>query len=516
MEERWLVSLVLTAVVSSGVAAGVAQQPARVPFRSGVTLVPIDVAVLDTKGRPVPDLAVSDFALFENDVRQEIAQFSRRAYSDDQPERLPRTFFVVLGRGRLDGTKTALDAIISFVGSRLLPGDRVGVMACLHLVEPTADRASVVRLLERYKLRHAAVEDLLARDGARGTGAPSWALSRDTQAEIEALLHAPELPPVQRFPGGAGGSGLRFRDHNYLITSLEYLRHLDGEKHLLLVSERPLTGGEFYAPRAASARTSVSLFLTGGVPAARLPTGRLGGTVPTWGPPVGTGAADARALAEETGGLSFYYQDPEAALGRLALAVSHRYILGYYPASDLHEGEHRTVRVRVNRRGLTLLYRHGHAALPQVARPLNLREIFVSSALMALSGMPATTLPGAAPHANIPLALAAVRTAGPGGATQANVDVKIDASHLTFSQEGDEYSAAVDLAAFVRGPHGQLLGEQRTHVECKVDEAGFLQLKRDGVRHRFQVLVAGRAQRVVVAVYEYESGRGAWGVTTVR
>ncbi|RPJ81735.1 MAG: VWA domain-containing protein, partial [Acidobacteria bacterium] len=42
------------------------------PFRSGVTYVSVPVVVKDAKGRPVPDLTMSDFRIYEDDVEQKI------------------------------------------------------------------------------------------------------------------------------------------------------------------------------------------------------------------------------------------------------------------------------------------------------------------------------------------------------------------------------------------------------------------------------------------------------------
>ena len=45
-------------------------------FRAGTTLIPLDVRILDKKGRPVTDLVQSDFTVYENNVPQQIRHFS--------------------------------------------------------------------------------------------------------------------------------------------------------------------------------------------------------------------------------------------------------------------------------------------------------------------------------------------------------------------------------------------------------------------------------------------------------
>jgi len=80
---------VLLAVVQLGVAAGaslVAQEPAQTPsFRSGVSLVLVDVVVRDRSGAAVTGLRGDDFELFEDGVRQQIVSFAFESIGRDAP-----------------------------------------------------------------------------------------------------------------------------------------------------------------------------------------------------------------------------------------------------------------------------------------------------------------------------------------------------------------------------------------------------------------------------------------------
>ncbi len=82
-------NLVLLAVVQLGVAAGaslVAQEPAQTPsFRSGVSLVLVDVVVRDRSGAVVTGLRGDDFELFEDGVRQQIVSFAFESIGRDAP-----------------------------------------------------------------------------------------------------------------------------------------------------------------------------------------------------------------------------------------------------------------------------------------------------------------------------------------------------------------------------------------------------------------------------------------------
>lgn len=125
-------------------------------FRSRITLVPLDVRVLDRDGKPVTDLRQEDFTIFENSVPQPIAHFGahglvpetppprtrpalRQAPSDQLTPQRSRTFLIVLGRGRIQQPFDGVGALIQFVRERLLPQDQVAVMAYNRVTDFTTD-----------------------------------------------------------------------------------------------------------------------------------------------------------------------------------------------------------------------------------------------------------------------------------------------------------------------------------------------------------------------------------------
>ena len=73
-------AVVLAALLLAARVASLAQEPpgdGMRRFRSGVDVVPVTVAVRDSRGRLVGDLARSDFELFEDGARQQITHFDR-------------------------------------------------------------------------------------------------------------------------------------------------------------------------------------------------------------------------------------------------------------------------------------------------------------------------------------------------------------------------------------------------------------------------------------------------------
>lgn len=246
-----------------------AQESVRPQFRAGVTMVPVPVRVADRQGNPVTDLSAADFEVFENGVPQEIAQLSTKAYVTNVASP-PRTFVILLGFGNHEPSN-AIRILINFVRSGLRSSDRLSVIAYLRGLEPTTDHEAVARLLERYRSRYQGIEGKLKRDRRR----PMLPLSADTRAALDNGVFEPAGSlQVHEFPNAAGGKGLGYAsDVLFCIRAIDFVRHLEGDKHLIwLLSERvllPKDGVSRFARMAAAARASVSLITTGGSEAAQ-------------------------------------------------------------------------------------------------------------------------------------------------------------------------------------------------------------------------------------------------------
>jgi VWFA-related protein len=122
-------------------------QQAPPTIRSRTTLVPIDIRVVDLSGNPVKDLKEEDFTVQEDGIRQEIRLFDAHALTSEAPQpgrpalrraqaagapltaQNQRIFLFVFGRGRLQSPEKGIDWATRFVRDRLLPQDRVAVMA---------------------------------------------------------------------------------------------------------------------------------------------------------------------------------------------------------------------------------------------------------------------------------------------------------------------------------------------------------------------------------------------------
>ena len=308
------------------------QRPAPPQFRTSTTLVPVDVRVLDREGKPVTDLTQADFIVTEDGRPQTISFFSGHSLvaAEPVPNALPllrdprkaeiapqnhRVFLLVLGRGRLQPPAKGVDAMIEFVKERLLPQDHVGILAWNRATDLTTDHAKILAVLERFKKEHERVESLMVQrfSGLAAVYGGSK-IPEGIQTRIDAIFKGPEAAAVRELPAATVANSERLasdqrRAQNLLLgtpsldvidaeaaaaidlsfdeyvqaaaqtnqdianvyTGIEYLRHLAGEKHVVLVTEHGLqlprledsTG---LAAVANDARVVIDTIHTGGLP----------------------------------------------------------------------------------------------------------------------------------------------------------------------------------------------------------------------------------------------------------
>ena len=178
-----LVAVSIAAAVWAAVAAAPQNAPPQATFRTVVSLVPVDVRVIDNKtGKPVNDLEQEDFTILEDGVRQQLVHFLSQALSPDPagttaplvipsaiakrsawepaksiPAQNRRVFLIVLGNGRLQGPSKGLDALLQFLRTRLLPQDQAAVYAYDRATDFTTDHEKVAQVIDRFKAENDAI-----------------------------------------------------------------------------------------------------------------------------------------------------------------------------------------------------------------------------------------------------------------------------------------------------------------------------------------------------------------------
>lgn len=301
-----VVALLFLTITSSFPQTPAPQQPT---FRASVALVPIDVAVTDSKGRPVLDLTKEDFLVFEDGVPQEIRHVSLERVATEAgapvlaspvlrpvpvlelapPQR--RVFLVALSSWRgsqIEHPSKALTALLQFVREQVRPQDQIAVMAYNRATTFTTDRASIAQVIERFQARSAKIASMLEQwfSGLRaiyGSGKIPDFIQRDIDAVFDvpggaAVRELPisdrtrrsgATPPIAAAPaaidaGASGSTGTSFeamRDaemdfDEYVATSLQTMQGLSQVfcgiqymRHIEGQKHLLFMGGSLYLPQ---------------------------------------------------------------------------------------------------------------------------------------------------------------------------------------------------------------------------------------------------------------------------
>ena len=515
---RWAVAPIVAVVALCVFDTATRAQFPQIPhFRAGVTLVPIEVRVLDREGNPVPGLTQADFTVREDRRPQEIAHF--QAVKADGSSEIARNFFIVLGRGRLNEPTKAVQALIDFVRTTVRPADRIGVFAYNRVIDLTTNHGAVARFLEYYRDRHDATESRIARDNA--TYALPRKMSPATRDAIEGHFNgSADVKALTRdLAGGAGDALSRFNDWHYLKTTLQYLTMESGEKHVVVLTQR-----QFPAPRqsddplenylfklATSARATLSFIHTGGVraPSMYRGTGILSSSPQNLRDMNGRSAQ--RDLADQTGGTSAFFQYAAKPLDALNRATSAYNVLGYYPISEVLPEQYRRVEVSVRGEGLTLLYRHGFQARPAAVEESSIdyrqaiAEARTEEALARIEYSPSSGPVGFFWEMRLS-AKAGKRTAD---AETLKVTVAFDPLLTMFTKQGSEHVVDVDLTLLADDEKRNVIGEHRQRLHISLTEAELKRSKRQWPTFDIEFEVNGRAAFVRGVLFQFETDRAA-------
>ena len=569
--------LLLTMTIGPTLADG---QQVPAPFRSAVTLVPVDVRVIDLKtNKPVNDLTGADFTVFEDGVRQAIRHFSRNALTPEAapsdptlPVRQPlsgtlssknrRTFLIVLGRGRIgQPPQRGVEALIHFVRQQLLPQDHVAVVAYNRATDFTTDHEKVAQVLERFASAHYAI-DMLMTQRFSGLAAVygSKTIPSAIQNRIDAVFQTPQglrarnVQPTQ-VPRSAdrqadtlrttealqrgeivssreirspfdqailaedaryiGDPTLTFQDYvaqaaqtaqdvASISAGIEYLRHFEGEKHLIYVTPEGL-----FLPRleddygiaalANDARVVVDTIIAGiPTPKSIIENADLLGSPELQRMAGGSTTArfamgSVRNVGELTGGRLFQAMYARDALDRINSASMSGYLLGYYPP-DTSGREFRRISVTVNRQNVLVLFRHGYYARSAVT-PVD-RQWLVAYNRIAAAGAYDE------PIRDIRVAIKDARVEG-GTANKgtAVADVKITLPKACFRSEDDRQVSHLDVSVFCGDSQDNPVGEAWQTIDLRLKSETYERALREGVAYTARAALKAHAGWIKVVVY---------------
>lgn len=554
----WLLAAILTTARQNQT-----QQPV---FRAGIAVVPVDVRVVDKNGRPVTDLKVSEFRLFENNVRQEIRHFDVQTLTPQAPPpdaglvhragqtvvlgepQNYRVFLILLGRGNLRGPSEGIKGMVHLVRDRLLPQDRVAVMGWNRATPFTTDHERIAQVLERFDKVQLGLDERLRRyqtglvyiygdreipqflqreidtvfGGAPGRGLrtvnaavtrSSGQMQDDMQRVADAYLDPRSADMFTRsriasigisFDEFTAEAAQTIEDTSSLYAAIEYLRQIEGEKHLIWLQEYgvyfPRVEMDYDLGRAsADARVALSIVRAGGTQFTgaglaeqkSLPRSNAEIVERTLGR-----STTSRKVAELSGGRydANVFKNASMSADVIEQASRSQYVLGYYPVNPKWDGAFRNIRVEVTRPGLTVLYRHGYFARQELT-PFNRRAALSMSRIATAAGY-AKPIPD--------IGVTATAAMSPKNeAREVRLSIKIDLTAVRFETSGSTKDATIELGLFCLDDRQRAVGELWRKVELSVTEQRRQELVRDGVTVDIAVPVKANAASVKVVAYDY-------------
>ncbi|MBZ5535145.1 MAG: VWA domain-containing protein [Acidobacteriia bacterium] len=484
-----------------------------------------------------------------------------------------RTFLILLGRGRLERPFKGVDALIQFVRNDLLPSDRVAVFAYNRATDFTTDHEQIAQVLERFKKIHERIESHLElRFSGLAAIYGSKEIPKSFQPDIDKIFEVPgalasrQVPPgritesgqlakdssqtsdtLQRieannavgatvspvspfdqllanaltdlpFEEYVSTNAMTMQDLQNMYTSIEYLRYIEGEKHLLFFSENGLflprmENDKSIAAMANDARVSIDTFQTGGVylnPSFGASTGALPRRIQGPGnanpQQMNLGSASRtfalsslRNISQMTGGLASIHENISNALARVNEVTRGEYLLGYYPQNNNWNGQYRRITVRVNRPDIKVSFRHGYYA-HETLEPFD-REAFLSySRITAAAGYSQDVK-------DLPFKVETREDRSTPDYPQVLINMKVDASRVPFQTVNGLHKGKLYITIFYGDSKGRTLGDQWETLEMNLREETYQRVMKEGIPFSMRVPIEVPNQNLRVIVYNYNNDK---------
>jgi VWFA-related protein len=494
-----------------------------------------------------------------------------------------RTFLILLGRGKHQHPFGAIDALLEFVKNKLLPQDQIALFAYNRASPFTNNRQKTLEILERYKNSHEMIEDRISMlQSGLGTIFGSKILPEKLQRQIDdifmlngnlearqmvssSLKESSEMKTYGQRAGMAllrkeleqqGGlaansssgsligtsspdtadpayptldldfnkfvslNDVTVQDLESLFTSIEYLRFVEGEKHLVYFTERGLflprlEHEKSIAAMANDARVVIDTIATGG----RLTEGASGylASVSTSGQQAESARnpaslvlagnhtytwtlAGLEKISQMTGGQSFWREYPGEALDQLNRNSLTGYLLGYYPQNQSWNGEYRRIEVKMKRRDARVRSRQGYYARPGIA--IYDHETFQGYwRLTTAANYPKEVK-------DIPFKATAMAQNTPGGGKNFLLNLGIEAQSVPFHLQDGLYAGKLEIAVIRGDSSGKPIGEPLMQtLTMTLRESTYQRIQTEGIPFSLQVPGDDADPVIKVVVYNYEKDK---------
>jgi VWFA-related protein len=473
------------------------------------------------------------------------------AVAELAPQR-KRTFLIVLGRGRLEGPSKGVTATVAFLRERLLPQDVAAVLAYNRATDFTTDRAQLTSVLERFRDAHHDIEARLAHGSGSGLSGlfGGKSIPEKVQTKIDAIFAGPGGPGFRTVPPGrvtdrgriaqdyrrgvdirlntdVTASGDRLPDptdpsrsfdtslDEYLLnhsqtmtdleniyTGIEYLRYLEGEKHLVFITERGLflprlEDDTSIAAMANDARVVLDTIQTGGLSGGEPATAYRAAGVPGPSFTETFAMSTLRTMAGLTGGHASIYAYADRAVDRIDGSTRFQYLLGYAPTNASWDGRYRRIQVKVNRPDVTVASRSGYYGRQQLV-PYNREEFLTFSRVQAAALYPDEIR-------DIKVKVKPTLQRGSDGEGDAVIDLTIDISRLALEPADSGRTVELTVAIYCNDADGKSTGDAWKKIRVTVPEDQYEQTRRKGVEYTIRVAAKNSSKHLKVVVYDYRA-----------
>lgn len=378
-----------------------------------------------------------------------------------------------------------------FVGAGALAYRQVGEKETASTKRAAQDLAKAADQLQRQedqKLRQE-LADMAARDlgvGTVGTPPPgSWSSMDEVSSQTFTRLGLNDF---------MANTAQSLQDLGNCYAAIEYLRHLEGEKHLVFVTERginlPRLEDDMDLTRAANdARVVIDTFQTGGL------EGQQGGAWTDQSRQTFAFKA-LRVIAEQTGGVSSVSEKGMVAVSRINDVSRVTYLLGYYPSSARLDGSYRKIQVKVRRPGVTVLYRRGYYARPEIGS-FDRRSFITKDRLMAVAGFRRVI-------DDIKVKLDASIQKTPTG-HEVVAKGTINTSRLFFDLAEGRHVGSLDLLVVCFNDKDEVIGQNYQRANVDLTEDAFKAATQSGLPYDVRFEMSPAVRRVRLVVYDYRA-----------
>jgi len=326
----------------------------------------------------------------------------------------------------------------------------------------------------------------LGADFAGPAPGGSWSTMDEVQAPLFSSLGLDNFMQI---------TARSLQDMGNCYAAIEYLRHLEGDKHLVFVTERgmnlPRLEDDMDIARAANdARVAIDTFQVGGLEA------QVGGV---WTDQSQQTFAfkGLRMIAEQTGGVSSISEDGMVAVNRINEVSRSEYLLAFYPPASSLNGQYRKIEVRTRRPNVTLLYRRGYYARTEVGS-YNRREFITRDRMLAATGFRREIN-------DLKVKLDASQQRNAAGTNEVSVRLSIDTSRVFLSLVDGRKIGSLDILAVCFDEKGQSIGQFHQRAAVDLTDEMMQKVSRSGLPYSVKFEASPATRKVRVVVYDYRA-----------